>query len=91
MTRLFDRLRATLYCLAFGGTMVALWHSFGIDAQTIVHWCLAGWLGMAAVVLVAGLVVPVWEKAGQPSPPRQSRGAKAVPRPQVTLPAKSSP
>ncbi len=73
MTRLLSRLRAVLYFVAFAGIGVALWHSFDVDAKTVVHWCLAGWIVMAAIVLVAGLVVPVWEKAGQPSQTRQRR------------------
>jgi len=73
MTRLLSRLRAALYFIACGGMVVALGRSVGVDAKTVVHWCLAGWIVMAAIVLVAGLVVPVWEKAGQPSQTRQRR------------------
>jgi hypothetical protein len=73
MTRFLSRLRAALYFIAFVGMVVALCRSFGVDAKMVVHWCLAGWIVMAAMVLVAGLVVPVWEKAGQPARPRQRR------------------
>jgi hypothetical protein len=89
MTRLFRRLRAALYVIAFGGMVVALCHSVGVDAKTVGSWGLAGWIGMAGVVLVAGISVPVWEKAGQPPQPRQRRRARAVTGPQVTVHAKS--
>ena len=89
MTRLLSRLRAALYFIALGGSVVALCHSVGVDAKMVVHWCLAGWIVMAVVVLVMGLVVPVWEKAGQPAPTRQGRRARAVTGPQVTVDAKS--
>ncbi len=73
MTRLLSRLRAALYFIACGGTVVALCRSFGVDAKTLGYWCLMAWLVMAGVILVTGLIVPVWEKAGQPSHTRQKR------------------
>ncbi len=89
MTRLLSRLRAALYFIVFVGMVVALCRRFGVDAKMVVHWCLAGWIVMAVMVLVTGLVVPVWEKAGQPSQPKQKRRTRAVTGPQVTVQAKS--
>ncbi len=89
MTRLLSRLQAALGCIAFGGTFVVLCRSIGVDAKTVGYWCLAGWIVMAAMVLVTGLVVPVWEKAGQPARTRQRRRTRAVTGPQVTVHAKS--
>ena len=73
MARILNRLRAALYCIAFVGIVVALCRSFGIDAKTVGYWVLMGWLVMAAMVLVMAMIVPVWEKAGQPRQPRQRR------------------
>ncbi len=73
MTRLLRRLRVALYFIACGGTVVALCRSLGIEAKTLGYWCLVGWVVMAGVILVVGIVVPVWEKAGQPSQARQRR------------------
>ncbi len=89
MTRLLSRLRAGLYVIVFVGMVVALCRRFGVDAKMVVHWCLAGWIVMAVMVLVTGLVVPVWEKAGQPSQPKQKRRTRAMTGPQVTVQAKS--
>ena len=61
-----ERLRTTLYCIVLGGGLVALCRNFGITVSMVGHWLLIGWIVMAGVVLVAGLVVPVWENAGQP-------------------------
>jgi len=78
MTRLFRRLRAVLYFVAFAGIGVALWRSIGIEAKTLGYWCLVGWVVVAGVILVVGIVVPVWEKAGQPSQTRQRRRGALV-------------
>jgi hypothetical protein len=91
MTRLLSRLRAALYFIVFVGMVVALCRRFGVDAKMVVHWCLAGWIVMAVMVLVTGLVVPVWEKAGQPARTRQRRRgslARTVARTQVITDAK---
>jgi len=70
------RLPAVLYCIGLSGALVCLWRYLGLEAKTVGHYLLAGWIVLAAVVLVAGLLVPVWEKAGQPLPRGQSkRGA----------------
>ena len=78
MTRLLSRLRTALCLLASGGTVVALCRGFGIEAKTLGYWCLVGWVVMAGVILVVGIVVPVWEKAGQPSQTRQRRRGALV-------------
>jgi hypothetical protein len=88
MTRLFRRLRAALCFIVFGGTVGALCRSFGVAAKTLGYWCLVGWVAMAGVILVVGLIVPVWEKAGQPSPTRQRRRARTVTGTPATADAK---
>ncbi len=56
-TRLLRRLRTALCRLACGGTVVTLCRSLGIEAKTLGHWCLVGWVVMAGGILVVGLVV----------------------------------
>jgi len=74
MALILNRLRTALYCLVLGGGLVAFCHSLGVTARMVGHWLLMGWIVMAGVVLVTGLVVPVWENAGQSSPTRKRKG-----------------
>ena len=74
MTRIVDKLWVAFYCLVLGGACVALCRSLGVTGSVVVHGLLIGWIVMAGVILVTGLVVPVWENAGQPSPTRKRKG-----------------